>query len=44
VNGDAEATILIERFTIEEHFLRVEYIPARLPERRGKRRAKLMTV
>ena len=25
---------VIERFTIEEHFLRVEYIPARLPERR----------
>ena len=35
---EAEATILIERFTVEEHFLRVEYVPARLPERRGKRR------
>jgi hypothetical protein len=34
-----EATILIERFTVEEHFLRVEYVPARLPERRGSRRA-----
>src|SRR6516162_11296188 len=38
VTDDAEATILIERFTIEEHFLRVEYVPARLPERRAKRR------
>ncbi len=35
---DVEATALIERFTVEEHFLRVEYVPARLPERRGKRR------
>jgi Permuted papain-like amidase enzyme, YaeF/YiiX, C92 family len=35
---DIEATTLIERFTIEEHFLRVEYVPTRLPERRGKRR------
>jgi hypothetical protein len=34
----AETTALIERFTVEEHFLRVEYVPARLPERRGKRR------
>ena len=33
-----EDTALIERFTVEEHFLRVEYVPARLPERRGKRR------
>jgi Permuted papain-like amidase enzyme, YaeF/YiiX, C92 family len=33
-----ETAALIERFTIEEHFLRVEYVPARLPERRGKRR------
>jgi Permuted papain-like amidase enzyme, YaeF/YiiX, C92 family len=38
VTDDTEATILIERFTIEEHFLRVEYVPVRLPERRGKRR------
>ena len=38
VIGDTEAPTLIERFTIEEHFLRVEYVPARLPERRGKRR------
>jgi hypothetical protein len=36
VSDDVEATILIERFTVEEHFLRVEYVPARLPERRGK--------
>src|ERR1700758_721831 len=34
---DTETTILIERFTIEEHFLRVEHVPARLPEPRGKR-------
>ena len=34
----AETASLIERFTIEEHFLRIEYVPARLPERRGKRR------
>jgi hypothetical protein len=33
-----ETAALIERFTVEEHFLRVEYVPARLPERRGKRR------
>ena len=39
---DAEATMLIERFTVEEHFLRVEYVAARLPERRGKQREKLM--
>jgi hypothetical protein len=38
VTEEAEATILIERFTVEEHFLRVEYVPARLPERRSKRR------
>jgi Permuted papain-like amidase enzyme, YaeF/YiiX, C92 family len=38
VTVDVEATALIERFTVEEHFLRVEYVPARLPERRGKRR------
>jgi Permuted papain-like amidase enzyme, YaeF/YiiX, C92 family len=33
-----ETAALIERFTVEEHFLRVEYVPARLPERRGRRR------
>jgi len=32
----AETASLIERFTIEEHFMRVEYVPARLPERRDK--------
>jgi hypothetical protein len=42
VSVDAEATMLIERFTVEEHFLRVEYVAARLPERRGKQREKLM--
>jgi hypothetical protein len=36
VIADAEAATLIERFTVEEHFLRVEYVPARLPERRSK--------
>jgi len=34
----AETTAVIERFAVEEHFLRIEYVPARLPERRGKRR------
>jgi hypothetical protein len=33
-----QTAALIERFTVEEHFLRVEYVPARLPERRGKQR------
>ena len=33
----AETTAVIERVTVEEHFLRVEYVPARLPERPGKR-------
>jgi hypothetical protein len=36
--SDAEAIVLVERFTVEEHFLRVEYVPARLPERRSRRR------
>jgi Permuted papain-like amidase enzyme, YaeF/YiiX, C92 family len=39
VMPDDEAAALIERFTVEEHFLRVEYVPARLPERRTRRRA-----
>ena len=33
-----ETAALIERFIVEEHFLRVEYVPARLPERRARRR------
>ena len=33
----AETAAVIERVTVEEHFLRIEYVPARLPERRGKR-------
>src|SRR5262244_939903 len=33
----AEGAVLIERFTVEEHFLRVEHVPARLPEHRGNR-------
>ena len=32
----AEPDALVERFAMEEHFLRVEYIPARRPERRAK--------
>jgi hypothetical protein len=35
--GDG-ASALIERFTVEEHFLRVEYVAAQLPERRTLRR------
>ncbi|HEY7845554.1 MAG TPA: YiiX/YebB-like N1pC/P60 family cysteine hydrolase [Bradyrhizobium sp.] len=38
VTVETEVSTLIERFTVEEHFLRVEYVPARLPERRGKPR------
>ncbi len=34
----AEGTARIERFTVEEHFLRVEDVPARMPERGGSRR------
>jgi hypothetical protein len=34
----AESETLIERFAVEEHFLRVEYVAARLPERRAKPR------
>jgi hypothetical protein len=34
--------MLIERFTVEEHFLHVQYVPARLPERRRKQRDKLL--
>jgi hypothetical protein len=36
VTVDGEAMTLIERFTVEEHFLRVEYVPERLPEHRGE--------
>ncbi|MBV8926552.1 MAG: lipo-like protein, partial [Bradyrhizobium sp.] len=35
---ELEVATVIERFAIEEHFLRVEYVPARLPERRSMRR------
>jgi hypothetical protein len=34
VTVDTETAMLVERFTVEEHFLRVEYVPARLPESR----------
>jgi hypothetical protein len=40
VMSAAETDALVERFTMEEHFLRVEYIPARRPERRAKRRGR----
>jgi hypothetical protein len=36
--GQANPETLIERFTVEEHFLLVEQVPARLPERRATRR------
>ena len=42
VMPDVEATMLIERFIVEEHFLRVEYVPARLPERRRKQRERVL--
>src|SRR6201996_8763767 len=32
VTVEIEVEAVIERFTIEEHFLHVEYVPARLPE------------
>jgi Permuted papain-like amidase enzyme, YaeF/YiiX, C92 family len=38
VTVEVEVATVIERFTVEEHFLRVEYVPARLPERRTVRR------
>jgi hypothetical protein len=38
VTVDGEAMTLVERFTVEEHFLRVEHVPARLAERRAGRR------
>jgi hypothetical protein len=37
VKADDEAGSLIERFIVEEHFLRVEHVPARPPERRTRR-------
>jgi hypothetical protein len=38
VTIEVEVATVIERFTVEEHFLRVEYVAARLPERRSVRR------
>jgi hypothetical protein len=35
VTVDAEGSTLIERVTVEEHVLRVEYAPARSPERKA---------
>jgi len=37
VTNDAEAATFIERFTVEEHFLRGGYVAARLPGRRKRR-------
>jgi hypothetical protein len=37
VTNDAEVATFIERFTVEEHFLRVECVAARLPDRRTRR-------
>jgi permuted papain-like amidase YaeF/Yiix C92 family enzyme len=42
VTLDDEVTTLIERFIVEEHYLRVEFVAARLPERRSKQREKPM--
>ncbi len=39
VTVEVEVATVIERFTVEEHFLHVEYVPARPPERRGARQA-----
>jgi hypothetical protein len=38
VTVEVDVATVIERFTVEEHFLRIEYVPARLPERRSVRR------
>ena len=38
VSSAADSDVLIERLTIEEHFLRVELVPAQLPERRTTER------
>jgi hypothetical protein len=35
VTVDAEGSTLIERVTVEEHVLRVEYAPAHAPERKA---------
>jgi hypothetical protein len=37
VTVDGESGTMIERLTVEEHFLRVEYVPAHMPERRENR-------
>ena len=43
VTVEVEVATVIERFTVEEHFLRVEYAPAQLPERRSVRRDTVAT-
>jgi len=43
VTVEVEVATLTERLTVEEHFLRVEYVPASLPERRGMRRERVGT-
>jgi Permuted papain-like amidase enzyme, YaeF/YiiX, C92 family len=40
VEADAELATLIERITMEEHFLRVEHVPARQPESRSRRQVR----
>jgi hypothetical protein len=37
VTVDTEAGSLVESVTVEEHYLRVEYVPARAPERSTER-------
>ena len=36
----ATETIMVERVTVSEHFLAVEYVPVRPPERRARPRGK----
>jgi Permuted papain-like amidase enzyme, YaeF/YiiX, C92 family len=40
---EVDVATVIERFTVEEHFLRVEYVPARPPERQVERQATVVT-
>jgi hypothetical protein len=37
----AEKTTLVERVTVSEHFMVVEYVPVRPPERRAKPRERV---
>jgi Permuted papain-like amidase enzyme, YaeF/YiiX, C92 family len=40
---EVDVATVIERLTVEEHFLRVEYVPARPPERQVERQATVVT-